>query len=78
MANNHSDRDKVNSYFLICLWNIPTGRKLASWEAHQAGVSALALTRDGRTLVSGGTDGALELWDLFFIRQELSSLGLGW
>ncbi|KAI1284143.1 WD40-repeat-containing domain protein [Xylaria sp. FL0933] len=33
--------------------------------AHQAGVSALALERfDGRTLVSGGSDASIKLWDL--------------
>ena len=40
---------------MIRLWELPTGRALARWEAHEASVTALAFRPDGRTLVSGGS-----------------------
>lgn len=62
----------------IHLWEVPTGRELAQWEAHDSGVTALAFPPDGKTLVSGGGVGALKLWNLPLIRNELAALGLDW
>lgn len=41
-----------------------TNKVVQSWQAHQEAVSSLDLTPDGSTLVSGGHDGFLRLWDL--------------
>ncbi len=41
-------------------------------------MTALALSPDGRTLVSGSSEGAVRLWNLPMIRQELTALGLEW
>jgi len=38
----------------------------------------LAFSPDGQTLASGGEEAALKLWDISFIRRELSRLGLDW
>jgi len=63
---------------MIRLWEIPTGRELAGWEAHAAPVTSLAFSPDGKTLASGGRDGALRLWNLPAIRRELGKMGLDW
>jgi WD40 repeat protein len=63
---------------LIRLWDVASGRELAHWEAHEAGVTALGFHPDGTTLVSGSQDGTLRLWNLPHIRKELATLGLDW
>ena len=63
---------------MIRLWQLPTGRALARWDAQEANVTALAFRPDGSTLVSGAADGMLKLWDLLMIRRELAAVGLDW
>jgi len=60
---------------MIRLWEVPTGRELARWQAHESGVTALAFSPDGRVLFSGGGDGELKVWDLAGLRDELARLG---
>jgi hypothetical protein len=55
-----------------------SGRELARWRAHAAGVTALTLTSDGKQLVSGGRDGTIRVWNIPWIRSELAKLGLDW
>jgi WD40 repeat protein len=59
----------------IHLWEIAAGQERCSFPGHQPGggergafalgVSALAFTPDGRTLISGGGDTTLLLWDVY-------------
>jgi len=73
----------------ICLWLLPSrdelnrrvfptdGHQLYRWEAHKTTVSALAFAPVwGSTLVTGGADGAMKLWNILSIRRELETLGL--
>jgi WD40 repeat protein/tRNA A-37 threonylcarbamoyl transferase component Bud32 len=73
----------------ICLWLLPSkdelnrrvfptdGHQLYRWEAHKTTVSALAFAPVwGSTLVTGGADGAIKLWNILSIRGELETLGL--
>lgn len=49
-----------------------TGRLIyAILNAHNKGVSALAITRNGSTLISGGCEGQVRLWDITPTRQQL-------
>jgi WD40 repeat protein len=63
---------------MIRLWDVGSGRELAHWQGHEAGVSALLFHPDGKALLSGSKDGILKLWNLPFIRKELASLALDW
>jgi WD40 repeat protein len=46
------------------LWNIRTGKLIRRFHADKEGVYALAFSPDGKTLVSGGDDLHLRLWDV--------------
>lgn len=48
----------------IRLWEVAGPRLVASFEAHRGGVSALVFAADGRTLYSGGHDGAVRAWNM--------------
>ncbi|MCX6907604.1 MAG: hypothetical protein NTY01_06125, partial [Verrucomicrobia bacterium] len=63
---------------MIRVWEIPTARELARWEAHDSDVTALAFSPDGTTLASASKQGALKLWNLSSLRAELRKLGLDW
>ena len=46
-------------------WDLPTGKdRLATPDAHQGDVMALACLPDGKTLVSGSRDRTARIWDL--------------
>jgi serine/threonine protein kinase/WD40 repeat protein len=62
----------------VRLWELPSGRELAAWPAHEAAVTALAFSPDGSTLASGAKDGTLKLWNLPALRRELAALKLDW
>ena len=47
----------------ICFRNFLTHKDMAIIEAHVGWVKSLALTSDGKTLVTGGNDGFLRVWD---------------
>ncbi|MEM9701513.1 MAG: hypothetical protein AAF907_03605 [Planctomycetota bacterium] len=46
------------------LWDVATGTCLQTMEGHESDVPALAITPDGRKLVSGSNDETLKIWDL--------------
>jgi WD40 repeat protein len=60
----------------VVVWDIATGRELHAFQGHRARVNALAFSRDGRTLVSGGGDTVL-LWDAVgrTVRRRLGERG---
>ena len=48
----------------ICLWEVATGKKIATFWGHTTDVQCFTFSQDGTLLVSGGHDGAIYLWDL--------------
>jgi WD40 repeat protein len=47
-------------YFL----NLATGKETRQFPAHEKGIGAICLTRDGKTLATAGWDGFIRLWEL--------------
>jgi WD40 repeat protein len=47
----------------VRLWEVPSGRPLATLEGHSGGAWGVALTGDGRILASSGADGTIRLWE---------------
>jgi RNA polymerase sigma factor (sigma-70 family) len=50
---------------VVRMWETASGKEvsLSGGEGHRKGVSAVAFTSDGRTLISRGWDGFVRLWD---------------
>jgi WD40 repeat protein len=47
----------------VKLWEVPSGRPLATLQGHTGVVLAVALSADGGLVVSGSNDGTIKLWD---------------
>ena len=47
----------------IVLWNLKTMQRLVTLTGHRGQINAVALSPDGQTLVSGGTDGTIRFWN---------------
>jgi WD40 repeat protein len=61
----------------VRLWDLPSGRALATLHAHTSGVYGVALSADGQLLVSGGSDGIVRLWSLATVQgEEQTTLGM--
>ncbi|RKU25403.1 hypothetical protein C6497_16210 [Candidatus Poribacteria bacterium] len=48
----------------ICLWEVATGKNIATFKGHTTDVQCFAFSRDCTVLASGGHDGVIYLWDL--------------
>ena len=53
------------------VWEFATGEELATAEAHEGRIAALALSQDGRTLATGGYDKSVALWNVGFLAVGL-------
>ncbi len=49
---------------VICLWEVETGRQIATFRGHPTDVHALAFSPDNKLLASASYDGTILLWDL--------------
>jgi WD40 repeat protein len=59
------------------IWDVTAGSELQSHEEKGAEVNALALSADGKLLVTGGRDGDLRLWDAGSGKLNLTLSGSG-
>jgi len=48
----------------VVLWDIPRHEELARFDAHKSSVTSVVFSPDGKTLATGGNDGAVILWDV--------------
>jgi WD40 repeat protein len=46
----------------VRLWDLATGREVAKFSGHVAGVTSLAVSLQGDLLASASADGALKIW----------------
>ena len=51
------------------LSDIATKREIATFEGHTAQVNSVAISRDGKTVASGGSDGTVKLWNIATKRE---------
>jgi len=52
-----------SEWFRLHVWEVETGRERCKPIAHRGGVLALAISPDGRDVLTGGGDGKMKLWD---------------
>jgi WD40 repeat protein len=55
---------KGNAQGLIELWDAATGKKIVAEVGHEQVVNCVAFSPDGKALVTGSSDGVLNLWDV--------------
>ena len=48
----------------IKLWDVATGKNIATLSGHTNGVRSVAYSPDGKTLASGSSDKTIKLWDV--------------
>jgi RNA polymerase sigma factor (sigma-70 family) len=58
---------------IVRFWDAVSGKELAQRKGHQSGVTSIALSRDGRTLVSGSADTTALVWEVPAL--EVTQLG---
>jgi WD40 repeat protein len=58
----------------IRLWEVDTGRLVATLRAHATRVTSLALSPDGERLVSTDESGAVRIWDLAPERRSAAEI----
>lgn len=56
----------------LSVYDVQTQKEIIRMIGHQAPVSALGMSPDGKLLASGGEDGRINLWDMATGRQLLS------
>lgn len=62
---------------VIKVWDLTTGAELAALSGHTSDVSSLTFTADGRSIVSGGHDGAIRIWNVATHKESVALIALG-
>ncbi len=57
----------------VTIWDVNSGEQVGSWRAHAGDANGVAFWRDGRVLVTAGSDGVVRLWD-FATQRQLTEL----
>lgn len=59
----------------LIVWEIETGETLATVEAHEAKITSMAISHDGRRVATGSYDKSVALWNIAFLAVGLSDGG---
>ncbi|NET72200.1 MAG: serine/threonine protein kinase, partial [Sphaerospermopsis sp. SIO1G2] len=65
-ANRNCSNCKLNISYEMKVWNVKSGKKIFTFTGHDKSVHSLAFSADGKTLVSGGDDHQIKVWDFSF------------
>jgi WD40 repeat protein len=58
----------------VLLWQVKTGKHLATLKGHQGGINVIVFSPDGKTIVTGSFDGTVRFWD--YAGKQLKSLSM--
>jgi RNA polymerase sigma factor (sigma-70 family) len=58
------DPGRSNTKGEIHVWDVASGKLLRVWEGHKERVTCVAVSPDGRSILTGSLDRGLRLWDL--------------
>ena len=64
VSGHEGEMHSRENYHLIHVWDVETGKHLNTLTGHRGGVSSLAYSADGMTLVSGSLDGTMLVWKM--------------
>jgi WD40 repeat protein len=56
----------------VRLWDVATGQQIGAALSGGGGISAVSFSPDGTTLVTGDTDGAVQLWNVSYLADPLA------
>ena len=62
----------------VRLWEVPSGRRVATFHGHADFVQAVAFRPDGRELATGSVDGSVKVWNLHTSRPVVFDGHSGW
>ncbi len=62
---------------VVKVWDVATGQDRGELTGHSSAVKAVAFTPDGRSLVSGGGDGAVRIWGMQDGKEKASLVAIG-
>ncbi len=56
----------------VRLWDVTSGQQIGAALSGGGGISTVSFSPDGRTLVTGDTDGAVQLWNVSYLADPLA------
>jgi WD40 repeat protein len=62
---------------VVKVWDVATGQDRLELVGHTAAVRSVTFTQNGRLLISGGSDGAVRIWNLQAGKELASLIALG-
>ena len=62
---------------IIKIWEVATGQDVLQLVGHTAAVTSMVFSPNGRLLLSGGSDGAVRIWNLQAGKELVSLIALG-
>ena len=66
---------KVETTGQVQLWDVASGRAIATLKGHGRGVTKVAFSRDGKWLASGSSDNTIKIWDVANQRELRTLVG---